>query len=239
MNNESCNGNTTQRKNSGSLAERLRQAMLPPLEEEIYLAAIRQALWSIDQFAALMGGLTPENYKNGTKGSTQITDDQFIKREAYATKVFSQFLDYMEETSAVRDFVISDEHMFMSSWKFIKWIAENNIPMKKRFYTTLPLALKELYIEFQPISTALRTQPHYSRAYHEALYLQHAEELLEEFPSLTPKEIYQNPRMENVLRSLRSKNGHYKKRTILESWLPKLMKRERGRPKKPSKPSNI
>ena len=65
-----------------------------------------------------------------------------------------------------------------------------------------------------------------------AYYLKHAEELLKEQPGLTPIQIYRHPRMENVQRHIRELRGHYKKRTITESWLPKVIDSKRGRPPK-------
>lgn len=205
---------------------------VPPSEEIIYHSAMQQKLWTIDEFAALMGGLTPENYKAGNKGTSNITDELFAKRETDATKIFSRFLEDMEKAEMSRDFILTDKNMYMSSWRFIKWVAINDIPMKKRFFNALPFELKELYFEFQPISVALRTQSPHSRAYHEALYLEHAQKLLDKLPLLTPKEIYKHPYMENIRQTIRNLGGTYTSRTIRELWLPKLIKNSRGRPKK-------
>jgi hypothetical protein len=90
----------------------------------------------------------------------------------------------------------------------------------------------ELYFEFEPTRTALRVASKRSRAYHMAYYLKHAEELLKEQPDLTPIQIYRHPRMENVERHIRELGGRYKKRTIVESWLPKVIDLKRGRPPK-------
>lgn len=232
MNQQTCEPSEHSTKATVSLAEQFRLAMLPPSEEQIYQAAMQQKLWTIDEFAALMGGLTPENYKVGSKGIAKMTDEVFAKREAAATKIFSQFLDDMEKTTIARDFILADKSMYMSAWKYIKWVAINNIPMKKRFFNALPFELMELYFEFQPTSIALRTQSHYSRAYHEALYLEHAEKLIKQFPLLTPKDIFKHPHMENIRRMIRDLGGRYTQRTLRESWLPKLIKKTRGRPKK-------
>lgn len=101
------------------------------------------------------------------------------------------------------------------------------------FFEHLPLTLKELYFEFQPINSALRTAPRYSRAYHEAYYLDHARRHIDGIrPKPSPTEIYNDPHMQNVQRYIRELGGNYKKRTIVESWLPKIQKHPRGRPKK-------
>ena len=169
-----------------------------PTEEKQYESWMNQSLWSIDEFCALMGGLTPENYKNGTKGLTKITDEEFTKRENFVTKLFTQFLDDMDQNYIIDDFSVDDENMFMSSWKFIKWTAEKEMVLKKRFFKALPLFLMELYLEFQPINVTLRTASHHTKAYHRALYLTHAKKLLKNTPTLHPSEIYKHPRMETV-----------------------------------------
>ena len=53
--------------NRRSLAEQFADAM-NPREENLYLSWMKEQFWSIDEFSALMGGITPKNYKNGTKG---------------------------------------------------------------------------------------------------------------------------------------------------------------------------
>ncbi len=215
-----------------SLVERFVKAMQPPTEDSIYKESLMGSLWSIDQFAALIAGLTPENYERGERGDTQISENVYAKREVYATKVFDQFLDQFRSGTVPQGYVASDNRIWMSPWRYIKWIAENNILINKRFFNELPLSLMELYFEFQPIPMALRVASKHSRAYHMALYLKHAEALLKEQPDLTPIQVYRHPRMEHVERYIRELGGRYKKRTITESWLPKVIDSKRGRPPK-------
>lgn len=215
-----------------SLVERFVKAMQPLPEDHFYKEALMQSMWSIDQFAALMAGLTPENYERGEKGNTLISEKVYAKREAYATKVFRQFLDQFKSSKAPRGWVTSDNRIWMSSWRYIKWVVENDIPMNQRFFNELPLSLMELYFEFQPTHIALRVASKHSRAYHMAYYLKHAEKLLKEQPDLTPIQIYRDPRMEHIERYIRELGGRCKKRTITESWLPKLIDLKRGRPRK-------
>jgi hypothetical protein len=42
----------------------------------------------------------------------------------------------------------------------------------------------------------------------------------------------EHPHMQNIQRYIRELGGKYKKRTIVESWLSKIVDRPRGRPKK-------
>ena len=215
-----------------SLLERFVKAMEPLTEDHFYKESLMQSMWSIDQFAALIAGLTLENYKRGERGDTQISEKVYAKREAYATKVFRQFLDLFKSGKAPRGWAAGDNRIWMSSWRYIKWIVENDIPMNQRFFNELPLSLMELYFEFEPTNTALRVASKYSRIYHMAYYLKHAEALLKEQPDLTPTQIYRNTRMEHVERHIRDLGGCYKKRTIIESWLPKIIDLKRGRPPK-------
>lgn len=218
-----------------SLAEAFAKAFQPPPEEELYKAAINKTLWSIDEAAALIAGLTRENYKNGSKGSMTVSEEEFRKREDYATTIFSQMLDDLEKKKTLVKFIPIEDRIYFSPWRYIKWVAENEVKMHKRFFNELPLSLMELYFEFQPINIALRTASKHSRGYHEALYLKHAEEILETSPDLSPSEIYRHPHMQNVGRYIRELGGKYKKRTILESWLPKIINSFIGRPKKNKK----
>lgn len=204
-------------------------------DNDAYKSAIERALWSLDEASALIAGLVPENYKNGSKGYMNISDEEFMKRNNYASTIFSQMLDDIDEKGTLAKFIPHDNRIFLSPWKYVKWIAENNIEINKRFFTALPLSLMELYYEFQPINTALRTASKHSRDYHQALYLQHAKKLMEELPEINISEIYRHSHMKNIERYIRELGGKYKQRTLLESWLPKIKKSVIGRPKKHKK----
>lgn len=67
MTNETTRFELTPRK--PSLSEQLSQILYGPSEEEIYKSSLEETFWSIDEFAALMSGLTPENYRKDTKGN--------------------------------------------------------------------------------------------------------------------------------------------------------------------------
>lgn len=117
-----------------SLVERFVKAMQPLTEDHFYKESLMQSMWSIDQFAALIAGLTLENYKRGERGNTQISKNVYSKREAYATKVFGQFLDQFRSGTAPRGWIANDNRIWMSSWRYIKWVVENDIPMNQRFF---------------------------------------------------------------------------------------------------------
>lgn len=104
-------------------------------------------------------------------------------------------------------------------------MAQNEIFPNKRFFNAISKELRWIYFEFQPRQIALRKANKYSREYHKAYYLEHAELLLSASAEnqLTPQEIYDHPEMQNVLRYIHELKGKYKKRTITESWLPDLL----------------
>jgi hypothetical protein len=213
-------------------AKRFAQAVMPS-EFNDYKAYLHNHLWSLDQCAALMAGLNPGCYKKGK--SVELLEKEHNKRAQVATRFFHQLLDDIEKGNwRKHDLISIGDSIYVSAWKCIKWIAQQQILTDKLFFEYLPLPLKELYFEFQPINTALRTASRRSRAYHEAYYLDHAQKLKDWSgrKKLSPTEIYNNPHMQNVQRYIRELGGNYKQRTFVESWLQKLEERSRGRPKK-------
>jgi hypothetical protein len=94
-----------------------------------------------------------------------ISAEEFRKREGHATIVFRQMLDDLKKKKTLIKFIPIDDCIYFSPWRYIKWIAENDVKMHKRFFNVLPLSLMELYFEFQPINTALRTASKHSRNY--------------------------------------------------------------------------
>ncbi len=215
-----------------SLAESLRDAMFPT-EESLYKAHFSRNIWTIREFCALMGGISPERHHKILFDKSEIGTELDFKRISSANKIWEKFLDCWEDIYLTEKISRVDGEFYMTPWKFIKWVSMNDIPMKVKFFEALPQYLMEIYLEFQPSNAPLRNKPKYSRDYHEALYLRNARELISKSPRrLTYQEIYSHPYMQSILRQIRSLGHNYKKRTITESWLPKLEERKKGRPKK-------
>lgn len=212
-------------------AKRFAQAVIPS-EFNDYKAYLHNHFWSLDQCAALIAGLNPDCYKNGQ--SFELSQKEYKKRAKHATHLFQRLLDDIDKGKwRKHDLLPIDDAVCISAWRCIKWIAQRQLVTHKLFFEHLPLTLKELYFEFQSINSALRIAPRHSRAYHEAYYLDHARRLIDwNRPRLSPTEIYNDPHMQNVQRYIRELGGKYKKRTIVESWLPKIQKQTRGRPRK-------
>jgi hypothetical protein len=207
---------------------------LNPSEETLYKSHFKRDFWSLEEFCALINGISPEKYKKILKNpkDENITELD-LKCCLAASKLCNRFFQEYKQNQIVEKIQIIEGEIYMSHWKFIKWIASNDIPIKVRFFQELPLYLGELYLEFSPINSPFRTQSKQSRMYHEALYLKIARELIGKYPHrLSREQIYNHPRMQNVLRQIRDLGGNYKKRTITDSWLTKLEERKRGRPKK-------
>ncbi len=203
-----------------------------PSEFHDFKAYLHEHFWSLDQCAALMAGLNPDCYKRGY--SVELPEKEHNKRAGLATHFFNLLLDDIDKGNwRKHDLISKDDSIYASAWKCVRWIAQQQIVIHNLFFEYLPLTLKELYFEFQPINSALRTAPLHSRDRHEAYYLNHAQKLIDwSGRKLSPTKIYNDPHMQNVQRYIRELGGNYKKRTIVESWLPKLQKRSRGRPGK-------
>lgn len=212
-------------------AQRFSRAVMPS-EENSFRSCLRKDYWSVDQFASLLAGLDPETYKRGK--AQELPEKEYKKRAAGATHYFHLLLEDIEKKNWRRAHLIPvGDAICASSWRWIKWLAQQPIIPNPLFFEYLPLHLKELYFEFQPTESALRTALRHSRVYHEAFYLDHARRLLDwEVGDSTPSQIYKHPHMQNVERYIREMGGSYTRRTIVESWLRKLKTRSRGRPKK-------
>lgn len=199
-------------------------------EEELYKSYFNQNFWTLDQFSALISGLSPEKLDKLMKSKRKVpvkAKDKFFK----ALDIQKKFLKNVQDKK-ITYFQYIEKDIVMSSWKFIKWAAENNIPIIVKFFKCLPLYLMELLIEFQPMNTALRLMQVHRQEYHRALYLKHAEELTLNNP-MTNEQIFQHPKMQNVMRYIRDIGKNYRKSTVIKSWLPKLFpNRAKGRPKK-------
>lgn len=207
---------------------------LEPSEEEVYKSCCNQDLWTLDEFCALMVGLTPKRLSDIGKKQGELPNPKELRQAIQALNLSTRLLAEVQKDGKDGLRLIKNE-FYMSSWRYIKWVSLNEIPINNKFFENMPLILMELFFEFRPINVALRTKSKYCREYHEALYLRHAEELIKNTPKrLTRKEIYKHPRMQNVLHDLKDHAGspvRYRKRTITDSWLKKIDKQPRGRPK--------
>ncbi len=215
------------------LTQLLLESMARPSEEAVYQSAFKTEMWLLREFCALMGGLSPERYKQireEVEGNFSKVD---LRQFLYANKICSQFVRQFQEVYLTEKISVVDGEFCMSAWKFIKWIAMNNIPMKEQFFKALPLYLMELYFEFRPESTILRTASKRSLTYHRALYQRNAQRLIKNSTRrLSRKEIYEHPEMQSTLQYLRKLECKCKPRTIQNFWLGKLEDLKPGRPPK-------
>lgn len=215
---------------SSEFAKRFAEEVTPS-EHNDYKAYFHNNYWALDHYAALLAGLNPDCYKYGK--SVDLPDKEFKKRSKQATRLFFQLLEDIEKQNwRKKDLLPADNGVYVSSWRCIKWAAQQQILFHPLFFKHLPLHLKELYFEFQPMNDALRTSSRHTRAWHEAYYLDHVRRITEWSPrKLPPSEIYNHSHMQDIQRYIRELGGHYKKRTIL-GWIAKQDDRSRGRPKK-------
>ena len=222
-----------------SALSRLQAALEEGMSDEQFFAYLfTKKFWTAHEFACLMAGITPQELQKLLEvDSSQITQEQ-IKRVKRVNITEKRLITYTKRAQKVLldEWNLIDGKPCMTPWKFIKWIAMNELPITKGFAMRLPLYLLEIYLYFLPDNNPLRNKPRDCREVHRAIYLEHAKELQKEHTRrLTYEEIYANPRMLNKLRSFKKHDGspaNYKKRTVTDSWLPTLEKRPRGRPKK-------
>lgn len=203
-----------------------------PTEDDRYKAYFKEDWWSIEEFACLMAGTIPEVYQGVLAEDEKYVTVKNLKRALEANKIIRQFLAEIEEIRVIER-IRDDKNLTMSTWRFMKWAAVKDLPIKQRFLDALPLALLEIYLEFSPGNSPLHTKPKSSQAYHRAFYLKAAGNLIGKFEYRPSRnEIYAHPHMQNVLRQIRALRGHYTKRTITDAWLARLEERKKGRPKK-------
>ena len=179
-----------------------------PSEEPLDASYFNRDFWLLDEFCALMSGISPEKHKKIMKNTEENLTELDIKCSSDAHRLYKRFLRYLDEIHIAEKTQIRDNDFCMSPWKFIKWTSKNGIQIKRRFLHALPLYLLEIYFEFLPDNSPLRTKPKSSRAYHETLYLKNARELINKTPHrLSRKQIYFHSRMQSVLRQIRALGG--------------------------------
>ncbi len=195
----------------------------PDFEKE-YNDHIIKELWSKDEFSALTQRLLPRRYKEiveETFDLKQLSSNE--RKQALAAIKLNNKLLLDIENKKIETVYFIEKETLISPWKCIKWMAENKIPPKTMFFKALPLHLIELFLEFQPINNTLRNGEKKSLEYHRAYYIKAAEELIKnERRLMKPKEIYNHPHMKGVYRYLRELGCRCLKRTIMESWIPKI-----------------
>lgn len=209
-------------------------------EDEIYLSYFKEELWTIKEFAALMAGITPLKFDLLHDPKNLKMTYQDFDQYKRANKIFGRFVKDLKKISQEKTY-FKEEGMSLTPWRYLKWVAMNQIPIVKRFRQALPLHLIEVFSEFRPIEQQLKISPRYHREHHKALYQKSALSVLKKsHKKMTRQEIYNDPHMEYVRRTFKDSNGKqvsYKKRTLVEVWLAEIDPKKRGRPQKSKKTS--
>jgi len=200
-------GKPTRLMNQESI-NRLLEDMFPS-EEPLDASYFNRDFWLLEEFCALMSGISPEKHKKIMENTEETFTELDIKRSSDTHRLYKKFLQFLDEIRITEQAQIRNNDFCMSPWKFIKWASRNDIPINGRFLHSLPFYLLELYLEFTPDNSPLRTKPKSSRAYHVTLYLKNARELMNKSPHrLTREQIYLHSRMQNVLRQIRAHGGN-------------------------------
>lgn len=201
-------------------------------EKDPYIFYFNRSLWTLEEFACLINNLSPDQYRKLFESDTKLISKDESKKIKKVLQIQEKFIGDVSEKN-ILDIQITKGKIILSPWRFIRWAAENRIPIIFNFFQNLPLHLMELYLEFQPNNSILRINRKDSIKYHRAYYLKNAEDLMEkEGREMTPIQLYHHQHMKSTESYIRQLGGNYKKRTFLRSWLPCLIKREKGRPKK-------
>jgi len=204
-------------------------------EEGIYQSYFKMEFWSLEEFAALAAGITPELFLSTEHTKELVLTKNQKKQVQLAFEIVHSFLRYFKEHPEESVMFIKGSP-YMTPWRFIKWMSMNQIAARGRFFLSLPMSLLEVCQEFQPLDTAIRTTSKFCTRHHKALYLKRARQLISSSPRrLSRDEIYHDPSMMSLLRSFKKDSGkfaNYKKRTVTDSWLKEIDPCVRGRPKK-------
>lgn len=137
--------------------KRFAEAVMPS-EENSFKGYFSKEIWTPDQCASLTAGLDPECYKRGR--SFELPKKEYAKRAGYATSILNRFLDDVDKGIwQKRDLGTTEDEIYASAWKYIRWMAERGIIASKLFFNQLSLTLMELYFEFQPKDSALINAP--------------------------------------------------------------------------------
>jgi len=205
-------------------------------KKEVYLSYFQKEVWTISEFTSLVAGLSPEEFYEIHDDKNEIVYKKQFEKYCYANKIFKQFIKGLNKDITSEKIHSNGNELFLTLYQYVKWLAENQIPMKKIFAKALPLYLHEVFLEFQPLEKTIKTKPQWERDFHEAIYLKNAEQLMNKSKKkLTRKDIYDHPQMKWIKMTFKNKKGtqkKYSKRTIIDSWLPKIDPKKRGRPRK-------
>jgi hypothetical protein len=98
----------------------LARILATPTEDFIYRSYFTKELWSVDDFAALVAGLTPEKFREIGKQEGKHSKKE-ITRSLFAFKVIEKFYKSLKDILELS--VLSDNKWYMSPWKFMKWLA--------------------------------------------------------------------------------------------------------------------
>lgn len=205
-------------------------------EKQEYKKYFTRPLWSVEEFGALMFGMTHQEFKKLEKSESELRNPKIFKKVLGASKLMTKFCKSLIKDKNIEGCCFFENSAYFSPWRFIQWVALNSISIRKRFAKELPLQLLEIYLFFQPGNIKTLAQGKNLRNFHHLLYINHAKEILEKHPNITREELYQRC----IPVEIQFKNAHgerfkYKKRTLKYDWLKVVHKLPQGRPKKQRK----
>jgi len=203
--------------------------------DEIYDSYFKEDLWTVNEFVALMVEITPAQYEELNDPENDNVNYKDFAKYKLANQLLGRFVKDFKKNYH-KEFRLIREKLLMTPRKFLKWVAMNQIAIKKRFLDALSISQLEVLLENQPLDIAIKTKPSWYSGYHKAIFQKNALGIIEKSKrKMTRDEIYHHPVLDNLRRTFKNKKGEqirYKKRTITDVWLAEIDPRDRGRPPK-------
>lgn len=202
--------------------------ILNTTEEDRYKSFFSRDVWSAEEFGALVCGFDPTRLKEILNEKIFPKNLQEEKKANESLIIANQFLADLVGLCEENPLEVNslEGGLYLSCWKYIRWLAKKNIKMKVRFLRALPLNLLELFEAFDPENETLRNANIYSSEYHQAKLKVNVEALLQRNhpKKMRHIEIYNDPSIQKVLHSFRSdknKPRWYKKDHVIKHWIAK------------------
>lgn len=201
-------------------------------EKQEYKRYFTRELWSVEEFGALMAGMTPDEFKKYEK---KTNNPKIYKKILTSVKLINKFYKSRLRNKCDGCFFFKKAAYF-SPWRYIQWMAHNNIPIRKRFAEQLPFHLMELYLFFQLDNIKSYAQGKNLSEFNKNLYQKYAKEILEKHPHISRDQLYQRCKYAEIqLKDEKGKRKPYSEKYLKYEWLKEINPKPVGRPKKSPK----
>jgi hypothetical protein len=210
-----------------------------PKEEDKYKNCFSKDFWSLDEFGALMVGLSPQRYYkvlsfNGIPKDQDLHAD--FSRALDASWFKGKFLDYTIKESETKNSRQSKYGIVYPSCKYIQWIALKNIQMRKRFCGHLSVTQWGIFNLLQKDNLKKIAPTLTLTDKHRIQYQEKAQYIVASHPGISRDDLYNW--LKPLAASFKDESGKRKKyedRTLRNTWLAPVDIRPKGWPNKKKK----